>query len=318
MYSKSEKKECSINLSNSQAWALPVSRKSRRKFFIVCGVVTLLLFLLEISANSIKTLIHSNKHTLTRRAQTTKQWKPKAGLTWNLLLLKPLSSGQTNNTQVLDIDLFDNDEKIIKSLKQNGAKVICYFSAGSYEKWRPDAKEFNKNDLGSPLDGWPGEWWINVKSTNVRNIMKARLDLAVKKGCDAVDPDNVDGYNNKNGLGLTKKDATNYMNFLAKEAHKRKLAIGLKNAGEIVGKLVEVMDFSVNEQCEQYNECDTFKPFIKKNKPVFHVEYPKGDDTNNDVNIPEAKKQQICNDSTTKGFSTIIKNINLDSWIQTC
>ncbi|PWN32697.1 family 114 glycoside hydrolase, partial [Meira miltonrushii] len=148
---------------------------------------------------------------------------------------------------------------------------ICYFSAGSYEDWRPDAKKFHKKDLGAPLEGWQGESWLNVRSANVHNIMKARLDLAVKKGCNAVDPDNVDGYNNNNGLNLTKKDAINYVNFLAKEAHKRKLAIGLKNAGEIVAKMVDVMDFSVNEQCEQYNECKTFSPFIKKNKPVFHV-----------------------------------------------
>lgn len=309
MSSKAVEKGGSIeNDAKKHAW-----RRVRIALLAVFGVLGLGMMIFTTHRNQ------KSKHFLIKRAQSSKQWKPKAGLTWNLLLLNPLTSGQTNGTQVLDIDLFDNSQKTVKSLQQNNAKVICYFSAGSYEKWRSDAKKFNKKtDLGAPLDGWEGEWWLNTKSTNVRKIMKARLDLAKQKGCDAVDPDNVDGYNNENDLNLTKKDAINYLNFLAKEAHKRKLAIGLKNAGEIIPKLVDVMDFSVNEQCEQYNECKTFNPFIKKNKPVFHVEYPKGDDTNTDQDIPETKKQQICNDPTIKGFSTIIKNMNLDSWTQTC
>jgi hypothetical protein len=72
--------------------------------------------------------------------------------------------------------------------------VICYFSAGSYEPGRPDSGDFKKEDMGAGLDGWPGEKWLKLSSENVRNIMKKRIDLAWKKGCDGVDPDNVDGY----------------------------------------------------------------------------------------------------------------------------
>ena len=78
-----------------------------------------------------------------------------------------------------------------------GKKVICYFSAGSYEDWRPDASEFKKEDLGRDLDGWPGEKWLDLDSENVRRVMKGRVELAKEKGCDGVDPDNVDGYVSK-------------------------------------------------------------------------------------------------------------------------
>jgi hypothetical protein len=44
------------------------------------------------------------------------------------------------------------------------------------------------------LDGWPGERWLRLGSENVRRIMKGRVELAGQKGCDGVDPDNVDGY----------------------------------------------------------------------------------------------------------------------------
>jgi hypothetical protein len=75
-----------------------------------------------------------------------------------------------------------------------GKKVICYFSAGSYESWRSDAKDFSNGDLGNNLDDWPGEKWLKLSSENVRGIMKKRVALAREKRCDAVDPDNVDGY----------------------------------------------------------------------------------------------------------------------------
>jgi hypothetical protein len=34
--------------------------------------------------------------------------------------------------------------------------------------------------------------------------MAARIQVAKDKGCDGVDPDNVNGYDNDNGLGFTK------------------------------------------------------------------------------------------------------------------
>ena len=82
-------------------------------------------------------------------------------------------------------------------------KVICYFSAGSYEPGRPDSANFLPSDLGSQMANWPDETWLDIRSLNVQKIMAARIQLAKSKGCDAVDPDNVDGYNNVNGLGLT-------------------------------------------------------------------------------------------------------------------
>jgi len=77
------------------------------------------------------------------------------------------------------------------------------------------------------MEDWEGEWWLNTKSANVRAIMKTRIALAKSKGCDAIDPDNVDAYNNVNGLGLTKNDAIDYLKFLATEAHAAGMAIGV-------------------------------------------------------------------------------------------
>lgn len=45
--------------------------------------------------------------------------------------------------------------------------------------------------------------------------MRRRLDKAVSRGCDGVEPDNVDGYTNHNGLGLTAADQLAYNKWLA-------------------------------------------------------------------------------------------------------
>lgn len=76
-------------------------------------------------------------------------------------------------------------------------RSIGYFSAGSYENWRSDERDFPSSVKGNNLDGWPGEKWLDISDwATLGPIMEARLDLAVTKGCDGVEPDNVDGYDN--------------------------------------------------------------------------------------------------------------------------
>lgn len=255
--------------------------------------------------------------TSTSTSNTT-FWQPTAGTTWQIELLNKINDTSVD-VQVYDIDLFDTEADQISSLQAAGRKVICYFSAGSWENWRPDAAQFNSSDLGGDLNGWAGEKWLNISSTNVRNIMVSRLDTAQQKGCDGVDPDNVDGYSNKeNALGLTEQMSIDYVNFLASEAHARNMSIGLKNAGQIIDSVIDNMQWSVNEQCVQYEECDTFIPFTDANKPVFHIEYPKGDDTNNDDDVTSAQKQAACVFEGSDKFSTVIKNMELDNWVEFC
>lgn len=126
-------------------------------------------------------------------------WQPKVAATWQIVLLQPLQIDSSNpsitpDVDVYDIDLFDNPKDTFDALHKLGKKVICYFSAGSYEGNRPDSSSFLKSDKGNELDGWPGEYWLQLNSSNVRSIMGKRLELAASKGCDGVDPDNVDGF----------------------------------------------------------------------------------------------------------------------------
>jgi hypothetical protein len=271
------------------------------------------------STSSNQPLNAPNANFTTHSTSPMSYRQPTSGLSWNYVLEDALNSTATDSIAVWGIDLFNNDASIVSGLQSNGAKVICYLSAVSYEVLRPDANNFTEADLGKDLSGWQGERWLNLNSSNVRNIMLNRLNMAYEKNCDGVDPDNVDGYANDNGLGLISTDSINYVEFLANEAHARNLSLGLKNAGAIIPNVIDGMQWSVNEQCVQYNECSTFAPFIQQGKPVFHVEYPEGATVNNDDNVDAATQAKYCTTSNgAEGFSTILKNILLDSWIEQC
>jgi hypothetical protein len=204
-------------------------------------------------------------------AQAQAWWKPGVNATWTWQLQGTLKTSY--NVNVYDIDLFDTSVQTIAQLKAAGRRVVCYFSAGTSEDWRADYSRFQATDMGSPLGDWPGERWLDTRSVNVRAVMVSRLELARSKGCDGVEPDNVDAFINNPGLPLTADTQLDYNKFLASAAHGRGLAIGLKND---VGQLAELephFDFALNEQCNVYNECGGYAVFTNKNKPVFNAEY---------------------------------------------
>lgn len=92
------------------------------------------------------------------------------------------------------------------------------------------------------------------------------------------------------------------------------MAIGLKNAGAIIPSVLSSVDFSVNEQCAQYNECDTFTPFTDDDKPVFQIEYPRGAPGG----IKTAAAKDSCGSKGSEDFSIVLKGMDLDGWVQYC
>jgi hypothetical protein len=205
-----------------------------------------------------------------------------------------------------DIDLFDAPQATIDALHAAGRRVICYFSAGSWEEWRPDAGMFPDLLLGAPLEGWPGELWLDIRRIDLLSpIMGARLDLASQKGCDGVEPDNVDGYTNPSGFPLSGDDQLAYNTWLAAQAHARGLSVGLKNDLDQVVDLLPYFDWALNEQCFQYNECQLLEPFIQAGKAVFGVEY-------------ELEPGDFCPQANATNFDWLKKKVDLDAWRVAC
>jgi hypothetical protein len=220
-----------------------------------------------------------------------------AGTKWYWQLSGTVNTSVAAN--VYDIDVFDNSASTIASLKAAGHKVICYFSAGTYENWRPDASQFPSSALGSNVSGWAGEKWLDVRNSTVRSIMSQRMDMAKSKGCDGLEPDNVDGYANKSGFPLTSADQINYNTFLADQAHARGMIVALKNATDLVSSLVSKFDFAIVEECFRYKECSMYSPFVQQNKAVLNAEYT-------------SYSSSICSQAASLKFSTVFYNLNLD------
>jgi len=241
---------------------------------------------------------------LTHHATNQTIWHPTPGTSWQIQF-----SGQIDRTldvQVYDLDMADTPQTLIDQLHSAGRKVICYFSAGSWEDWRDDADKFPELLLGDDLEGWPGERWLDIRRLDLlAPIMNARLDLAAQKGCDGVDPDNVDAYANDSGFNLSYQDQLTYNTWLSAQAHARGLAIGLKNDLDQINDLLPYFDWALNEQCFQYDECDLLLPFIAANKPVFGIEY-------------ELDTDSFCPQANQMNFDFIKKNWDLDAWRITC
>jgi hypothetical protein len=206
-----------------------------------------------------------------------------------------------------DLDLFDTPQATIDLLHSSGIKVICYFSAGTAENWRPDYSEFPAAAIGNAVQGWSGENWVDTRNATVRSIMVARMNLAVSKKCDGVDPDNVDEYTNNPGFPLTAATQIDYNTFLANTAHSLNLAVGLKNDVDQVTQLVSYYDWVIDEQCFQYSECDTLLPFIQANKAVFEIEYG-----------TQSLANSVCPNANALNFDTLVKDLDLDAFRISC
>lgn len=210
----------------------------------------------------------------------------------------------TDGFDLIDIDMEDTSDAQIASLKSQGKTVICYVNTGSYEDWRSDAASFDASLLGKNMSGWAGEKWLDISNIDLlRPIMSARFKRAKEKGCDAIHPDNIDGYSNNSGFSLTSNDQLIYNKMIAKLAHNNGMLIGLKNDVGQINKLVSDFDFAINESCYEYEECNGYSTFVAAQKPVFIIEYDA--DLFHD-NLQNAKENQ---------FFMIQKNWDLDSFV---
>lgn len=162
----------------------------------------------------------------------------------------------------------------VATLHANGAYVVCYLSVGTSEEWRPDVGEFPGSVLGEPLRDWPDERYVDLRALDsLAPIWSARLDECAEKGFDAIDPDNIDAFENESGFPLTADDAVAAVAWLAGEAHARGMAVGQKNASSLTPRLVGIADFAVTEECLEQGWCGEVAAYVAAGKPVLAIEY---------------------------------------------
>jgi hypothetical protein len=199
----------------------------------------------------------------------------------------PVEGGAAVAPDVFDIDLYvdsavngRNDvvnTTAVTAIHTKGARAICYVSAGTWENWRPDASQYPSYVLGRE-NGWPGERWVDIRRIDVLGpILTARVQNCKLAGFDAIEWDNVDGYENLTGFPLTADDQLQFNAYLANLAHQTLLSVALKNDMSQLSMLKPFFDFAINEECFRYRECDYPPPglpdWIASGKAVFNVEY---------------------------------------------
>ena len=240
----------------------------------------------------------------------TALWRPEASARWQWQM-----QGELNleiDADLFVVDLFGTSSDTIDYIHNTDRRVICCFSVGVQEQWTDDAEDFAAWTIGNSVQAVQGENWVDITAPTVREIMIQRIALARDKGCDGVAPDYMDSYLNDTGFDLSAADQIEYNRFLADTSHERGLSVGLTNDIGQTEILEPYFDWVINESCLEWDECDLLTPFLSAQKPVFHVAY-----TPSAAEGPSIQSQ-VCGDNTIAGFSTIIKNRELDDWVLFC
>jgi len=211
---------------------------------------------------------------------------------------------------VYDVDGFDTSAATVASLHHDGRHVVCYIDVGTWENWRPDASKFPKSVLGKPDGHWKGERWLDIRQLSVlQPLMSARFEMCKDKGFDAVDPDNIDGYQNQTGFKITAAQQLTYDRWVAKSVHGFGMSVAQKNDNNQIVALRGSFDWAVLEQCYKQRWCGQFTRYTDDNRLVVDIEYG-------------LKKSEFLNQTCPKDKSyretALLKHLDLDAWVVTC
>jgi hypothetical protein len=232
------------------------------------------------------------------RAVATPVWQPKpTTAAWQWQLQGTIDT--SIDAAVYEVDGFETPRRTVRALHRRGRKAICYLDVGAWESYRPDAAAFPGAALGKTYSGYPDERWLDVrKLAALGPILRKRFDICRRKGFDAVEPDNLAGYENETGFPLTAGDQLRFNRWVAREVHRRGMAVALKNDPAQVRDLVGQFDFAVVEEGFGYDECELYTPFVEVGKAVFAAEY-------------EQPPSGFCAEAIELRFSAIRKSYDL-------
>lgn len=200
---------------------------------------------------------------------------------------------------VFDVDGFETPQATVAALQRSGRVAVCYLDVGSWESYRPDAKRFPRSVIGRRYEGFPDERWLDIAHFHrFAPILARRFRLCAHKGFDAVEPDNVAGFENRTGFPLTAAEQLRFNRWVAARVHALGMGVALKNDPLQVRTLLGRFDFAIVEQCFQYQECDSYEPFVRAGKGVFEAEY-------------ELEPGDYCDAAASLDFSSIGKSYDL-------
>ena len=209
----------------------------------------------------------------------------------------PFTGGAAVAPNVWDIDVLmetvcapggSNDENVaaVNAVHAAGGKALCYVSAGTDEPFRPDHQAFLDFDagcggclLGEPVAGFAEEVAEHQDRRGQRTFILGRAwskaprpvrERRVRRGRFR----QRRGLPQPHGLPISESSQLLFNTALREpRAHERAAGRAQERPRAQVEELLPYFDFAVDEQCQQYDECETLDPFVAAGKAVFQVEY---------------------------------------------
>lgn len=209
------------------------------------------------------------------------RWVPTPGAQWQWQLSSVPTQAELNAAYAAGARAFDIDgdaatPAVVAAIHALGPNVgaVCYIDVGGWEDYRSDAAAFPDSVKGKTIGGWPSEKWLDVRQTDILEpLMKNRIQTCKTKGFDAVEPDLLDGWQNDTGFPITAAQQIAYNKMIAQLAHDAGLSVAQKGDTDQAADLQPYFDWTLNEQCAEYNECAPLAAYKNAGKAVWIVEY---------------------------------------------
>ena len=202
---------------------------------------------------------------------------------------------ETLEAELFVVDLFNTEQPTLDEHHARGRLDVAYLSAGTHETFRDDADQFPAAAVGSPLDSYPNERWLDVRDPTVRSLMAARLDLAASKGFEGVLPTSMTAYRADSGFALSADDQLDYTTWLAAEVRARGMSAGMSGDFGRSAELAAHHDFAIHFGCLARGDCAVLAPFAAAAKPVFDIE-------------TEGEPASVCAAAAQQGVNVLMKD----------
>ena len=240
----------------------------------------ILLLAATLVLGAVGVIVLQASETKPATAAPTVRWQPGPHEPWQWMISGTFNvnnpahmrGGGSDQPTTYDIDGFENTAATVSALHAKGYHVICYIEVGSWVDYRPDSNQFPKSIIGKGIDGFSDKW-TDIRSPLLKPIIAARIQMCASKGFDAVEPDLQDGYTNNTGFAADAADQIAFNTWVANTVHAAGMSVLLKGDPEQAKKLAPTVDFFLNEECNDYNECSPYPALAATGKTVLNAEY---------------------------------------------
>ncbi|HUD78651.1 MAG TPA: endo alpha-1,4 polygalactosaminidase [Streptosporangiaceae bacterium] len=186
---------------------------------------------------------------------------------WQIGRVTPLQRTAKRAVDIYDIDGFLTTAAQVRAIHGSWQaatlphpKAICYLDL-AWEDYRPDASPgqvFPADTLGAVYYGYPEERWVDFRQLDaLKPMIDERLEMCARKGFDAVELDDIDGFDppSTTGFHLTPGDAQNFLAYAFNEIHRLGMTGLWKNSPYLSWWGRDYADGAIVEECYLYQQC---------------------------------------------------------------